>query len=72
MGMRRLFGPADWTVTGREMAEGSDCGGSELGEMVVGGRGSFESSEWDVVGKNKNVGRARIIYPMIVTISTFT
>ena len=31
-GMRRLFGPADWTVTGRETArrEGSDGGGSEF------------------------------------------
>ena len=54
--MRRVFGPADRTrtVTGREMAEGSDVGGSELGgEMAVVGGGSFESSEWDVVGKNK-------------------
>ncbi len=45
-----MVGWQHWTVTGREMAEGSDRSGSELGEMEVGG-GSYEA--WDIVRKNK-------------------
>ena len=42
----------DWTVTGREMAEGSDGVGSGL-KMDEGGGGSYETGEWDVFRNNK-------------------